>query len=64
VLLLCVIGGFTKMDKVYFLWLQKIASLSDKFNAKVYDKIKQCINQKLLLAKARNNFLCNLLKYI
>ena len=42
-LLLCVIGGFTKMDKVYFLWLQKIASLSDKFNAKVYDKIKQCI---------------------
>ena len=31
------------MDKVYFLWLQKIASLSDKFNAKVYDKIKQCI---------------------
>lgn len=33
------------MNKLYFLWLQKIANISDKFNVKIYEneKIKQCL---------------------
>ncbi len=41
VLLLCVIGGTTILDKKYFLWLQIIALLDDNFNVDLYLKLKK-----------------------
>lgn len=41
VLLLCIIGGTTILDKKYFLWLQIIALLDDNFNVDLYLKLKK-----------------------
>lgn len=37
-LLFDVLGGFTNLDKLFFLWLQKIANINNKLSVNVYKK--------------------------